>query len=68
MRVDLLRTARVEWDDYYDHDSLDALAAAVTAWRYLQGTASALGDPLEGLLWLPVTADALRERLAPRRP
>jgi predicted nuclease with RNAse H fold len=68
MRIDLLRAARVEWDDYYDHDSLDALAAALTAWRYLQGTASAVGDPVEGLLWLPITADVLRERLAPRRP
>jgi predicted nuclease with RNAse H fold len=68
MRVDLLRAARVEWDDFYDHDSLDALAAGVTAWRYLQGTASAVGDPVEGLVWLPITADLLRERLAPLRP
>ena len=68
MRIDLLRAARVEWDDYYDHDSLDALAAGVTAWRYLQGTASAVGDPSEGLLWLPATTEFLRDRLAPRRP
>ena len=68
LRVDLLRGVRVEWDDYYDHDSLDALAAGVTAWRYLQGTASGLGDRSEGLLWLPATAEFLRERLAPRRP
>jgi predicted nuclease with RNAse H fold len=67
MRLDLLRSARVEWDDYYDHDSLDALAAGVTAWRYLQGTASAFGDPSEGLLWLPATADFIRDRLVPRR-
>jgi hypothetical protein len=68
MRIDLLRAARVEWDEYYDHDSLDALAAGVTAWRYLQGTASAVGDRSEGLLWLPATAEFLRDRLAPRRP
>jgi len=67
MRIDLLRAARVEWDDYYDHDSLDALAAGATAWRYLLGTASAVGDQREGLLWLPATADFLRERVAPRR-
>ena len=47
---------------------VDALAAGVTAWRFLQGTASALGDPSEGLLWLPATAEFLRDRLAPRRP
>jgi predicted nuclease with RNAse H fold len=67
MRIDLLHGARVEWDDYYDHDSLDALAAGVTAWRYLQGTASAFGDSTEGLIWLPATAEFLRERLVPRR-
>ena len=53
-RVRALRQAGVEWDDYFDHDSLDALAAGLTGWRYLQGRASAVGDPREGLLWLPV--------------
>lgn len=63
MRVLALREAGVRWDTdvdaYYDHDSLDALAAALTAWRFVQGRASAVGDEREGLLWLPVTADEL---------
>ena len=67
LRVELLRGAKVEWDDYYDHDSLDALAAGVTAWRYLQGAATGLGDQREGLLWLPITAEALDAQLPPRR-
>jgi predicted nuclease with RNAse H fold len=53
-RVRVLRAAGVEWEDYFDHDSLDALAAGLTGWRYVQGRASALGDPREGLIWLPV--------------
>ena len=60
-RVRALRQAGVEWDDYFDHDSLDALAAALTGWRYLQGRGSALGDPREGLLWLPIPRGELRE-------
>jgi len=60
-RVRVLRQAGVEWDDYFDHDSLDALAAGLTGWRYLQGRASAVGDPREGLLWLPVPRSELRD-------
>ncbi len=60
-RVRALRQAGVEWDDYFDHDSLDALAAALTGWRYLQGRATAVGDAREGLLWLPVPRGELRE-------
>jgi predicted nuclease with RNAse H fold len=63
LRVLALRRAGVQWDEgddaYYDHDSLDALAAALTAWRFVQGRACALGDEREGLLWLPVTRDEL---------
>jgi len=63
LRVLTLREAGVHWDTqddaYFDHDSLDALAAALTAWRFVQGRASAVGDEREGLLWLPVTADEL---------
>jgi predicted nuclease with RNAse H fold len=66
-RVQLLRAAGVRWDqhpekheEYYDHDSLDALAAALTAARYLQGVATAIGHAGEGLIWLPVTAGALQ--------
>jgi predicted nuclease with RNAse H fold len=60
-RVRVLRQAGVEWDDYFDHDSLDALAAALTGWRYLQGRASALGDQREGLLWLPVPRGEIKD-------
>ena len=49
-----LRRAGLEWDEYFDHDSLDALAAALTAWRFQQGRATPFGDPREGLIWLPV--------------
>ncbi len=65
LRVLALREAGVHWDThddaYYDHDSLDALAAALTAWRFVQGRATAVGDEREGLLWLPVTGDELRD-------
>jgi predicted nuclease with RNAse H fold len=70
LRLRLLARAGVEWDwwaRYLDHDSIDALAAACTAWRHLQGAATAVGDVGEGLLWLPVTAEFLREHAAPRR-
>ena len=49
-----LRQLGVRWDDYYDHDSLDALMAAFTARRFLQGLASPLGDTRDGLIWVPV--------------
>lgn len=35
------------------HDELDALVAAYTAYLYQQGHAVALGDPNEGLIYLP---------------
>jgi predicted nuclease with RNAse H fold len=66
IRVELLRDARVEWSDYYDDDSLDALAAGLTAWRHLQGKATGLGDSREGLVWLPLTRESLDELLPPR--
>ncbi len=63
LRVLALREAGVHWDKqddaYFDHDSLDALAAALTAWRFVQGRASPVGDEREGLVWLPVTGDEL---------
>ncbi|HUK76019.1 MAG TPA: DUF429 domain-containing protein [Thermoleophilia bacterium] len=55
LRIVALRRAGLEWDEYFDHDSLDALAAALTAWRFQQGRAAHLGDPAEGLIWLPVS-------------
>jgi predicted nuclease with RNAse H fold len=65
LRVLTLRQAGLQWDEgddaYYDHDSLDALAAALTAWRFVQGKASAVGEEREGLLWLPVSRDELGE-------
>jgi predicted nuclease with RNAse H fold len=65
LRVLALRRAGVHWDSaddaYYDHDSLDALAAALTGWRFLQGRAHPVGDEREGLLWLPVTGDEVSE-------
>jgi len=40
-------------DDLPSHDLLDALLAAYTGLLYVRGRAEALGDPAEGLLWLP---------------
>ncbi len=54
MRVATLRAAGMVWDDYFDHDSLDALAAALTAWRFVQGRATPVGDERDGFIWLPV--------------
>ncbi len=65
MRVMTLRRAGVEWDEYFDHDSLDALAAALTAWRFLQGRSTPVGDPREGLIWLPVPPGELRSTYLP---
>ena len=59
VRVATLRAAGVGWDDYYDHDSLDALAAALTAWRFVQGQATPVGDDRDGFIWLPVTGHEL---------
>jgi predicted nuclease with RNAse H fold len=59
VRVAVLRAAGIAWDDYYDHDSLDALAAALTAWRFVQGLATPVGDERDGFIWLPVTAHEL---------
>jgi predicted nuclease with RNAse H fold len=70
LRVLALREAGVRWDAgddaYFDHDSLDALAAALTAWRFIQGRAHPVGDEREGLLWLPVTREELGD--APYAP
>jgi predicted nuclease with RNAse H fold len=60
VRVAALRAAGVVWDDYFDHDSLDALAAALTAWRFVQGVATPVGDERDGFIWLPVPSHELR--------
>ena len=65
VRVMALRRAGVEWDEYFDDDSLDALAAALTGWRFLQGRATPVGDAREGLIWLPVPPGELRDTYAP---
>ena len=65
LRVLTLRRLGLQWDDYYDHDSLDALMAAFTAWRFVQGRSTPLGDGRDGSIWLPVTAHELRSKYAP---
>ncbi len=64
-RVACLRREGLRWEDYYDHDSLDALAAALTALRFVQGRVCAVGDPREGLIWLPVPPGELRDAYEP---
>ena len=65
LRVLALRRLGLQWDDYYDHDSLDALMAAFTAWRFVQGLATPLGTGRDGSIWLPVTAHALKSKYVP---
>lgn len=66
VRVATLLAQGLRWHTYYDHDSVDALAAALTARRFADGKATALGREREALLWLPVGAPphAGRERYA----
>jgi len=40
-------------DDLLGHDALDAALAAYTGWLFARGQAVALGDPGEGLLYIP---------------
>ena len=61
LRVLTLRRLGVHWDEYFDHDSLDALMAALTAWRFCQGLATGLGDDRDGRVWLPVPESDLRD-------
>jgi predicted nuclease with RNAse H fold len=65
LRVVTLRRAGFEWDEYFDHDSLDALAAALTAARFQQGLATPFGDAREGLIWLPVPSGDVRDSYSP---
>ncbi len=39
--------------------------AAFTAWRFLQGLASPLGDTRDGLIWLPVPENDVLGSYAP---
>lgn len=48
-----------------DHDRLDALVAALTACLHAQGPCEALGDPEEGLIFVPLDRMLLREATGP---
>jgi len=48
------------------HDALDAAAAALATAAFAAGQGCALGDPAEGLMVLPVPAEAFRERYGRR--
>jgi hypothetical protein len=61
VRVLTLRRLGLRWDEYFDAVSLDTLMAALTAWRFLQGLASCVGDDRDGCLWLPVPPLDLRD-------
>jgi predicted nuclease with RNAse H fold len=69
LRVAALRRENVFWggagDEYYDHDSLDALAAGLTGWRFLQGAAFGVGDEREGLIWVPGTRERFDHEFPP---
>jgi predicted nuclease with RNAse H fold len=68
LRVLTLRRLGLRWDEYYDHDSLDALMAAFVAWRFVQGLATPLGDGRDGSIWLPITSTELHDKYTPLRP
>lgn len=53
-RMEVIASHGIRCSDRVDHDSLDALVAALTAARYLEGQASSVGEPREALVWLPV--------------
>jgi predicted nuclease with RNAse H fold len=40
-------------EELLGHDTLDAVLAAYTGWLFARGQAVALGDPAEGLLYIP---------------
>lgn len=61
-RRDLLRAAGILVAERAGHDLLDAAVAALTAMRWHEGRACALGDAGEGLIVLPVAAENLKDR------
>jgi hypothetical protein len=65
VRLVALRQLGLQWDEYFDAVSLDALMAAFTARRFVQGLATPLGDEKGGCVWLPVPAHELRDTYAP---
>ncbi len=40
-------------EELLGHDALDAVLAAYTGWLFARGRATPLGDPAEGLLYIP---------------
>lgn len=54
-RLGLLKRNGLSWRDRLDQEALDALVAALTAMRFLEGQVSAVGDVEEALVWVPVT-------------
>lgn len=69
-RLEVLERHGLRSPDRMDHDSLDALVAALTALKFLEGQASAVGDSEEALVWLPVeqVADVYSPIPASSRP
>lgn len=65
VRLLTLRGLGVRWDEYYDPASIDALMAAFTAWRFVQGVATSLGDERDGRIWLPVAPHELQATYGP---
>jgi predicted RNase H-like nuclease len=54
-RVQVLRSQRVETDGLRSIDQVDAALAALTGLLALRGRSTALGDPKEGVIVLPVS-------------
>jgi len=50
----VLKRNGLSWRDRLDQEALDALVAALTAMRFLEGQVSAVGDVEEALVWVPV--------------
>ena len=71
LRVLTLRRLGLQWDEYFDHDSLDALMAAFTAWRFVQGLCdrrSATAATAPSGCPSPRTSCRQRTRPSPSRP
>src|SRR5204862_6685005 len=54
-RIQVLRSQRVETDRLRSQDQIDAALAALTGLLALRGRCTALGDPKEGVIVLPVS-------------
>ena len=76
--LEALRRGLIDWGITGDlrrrnltHDELDAVTSALVGRMFLEGDAEALGDPAEGLLYLPragVSRPGSRRRSTPRGP